>query len=146
MYWVANLFNLADEACEDAFYDSPIFPEFCDFDLGRERIPDATTLLKFPHLLEEDEMGKAMFARVGALLLTHGVDVSGGTIVNATLIAAPPSAKNEEKARDPEMHQVKKGNPWHFFESVSGRHEDSCRCGQPDWPDPQCQSYRCQHP
>jgi len=114
MYWVANWFNLADEACEDAMYDIPVFRDFCGFDLGRERIPDATTLLKFRHLLEEHEMGKAMFARVGALLQANGVKVSGGTIVDATLIAAPPSTKNEDKARDPEMHQVKKGNQWHF--------------------------------
>lgn len=114
MYWVANWFNLADEACEDAMYDIPVFREFCGFDLGRERIPDATTLLKFRHLLEENDFGKAMFARVGALLQANGVKVSGGTIVDATLIAAPPSIKNEEKARDPEMHQTKKGHQWHF--------------------------------
>ena len=114
MYWVANWFNLADEACEDALYDVALFREFCGFDLGRERIPDATTLLKFRHLLEEHKIGQAMFARVGALLMASGVKLSGGTIVDATLIAAPPSTKNEEKARDPEMHQVKKGNQWHF--------------------------------
>ena len=114
MYWVANWFNLADEACEDAFYDTPLFREFCGFDLGRERIPDATTLLKFRHLLEKHGIGAAMFSRVGGLLLANGVKVSGGTIVDATLIAAPPSTKNEEKSRDPEMHQVKKGNQWHF--------------------------------
>ena len=114
MYWVANWFNLADEACEDAMYDIPVFRDFCGFDLGRERIPDATTLLKFRHLLEENNFGKVMFARVGALLQANGVKVSGGTIVDATLIAAPPSTKNEENARDPEMHQVKKGNQWHF--------------------------------
>jgi len=114
MYWVANWFNLADEACEDAMYDIPVFREFCGFDLGRERIPDATTLLKFRHLLEENDFGKEMFARVGALLQANGVKVSGGTIVDATLIAAPPSTKNEEKARDPAMHQTKKGNQWYF--------------------------------
>ncbi len=114
MYWVANWFNLADEACEDAMYDIAVFREFCGFDLGRERIPDATTLLKFRHLLEENDFGKEMFARIGALLQANGVKVSGGTIVDATLIAAPPSTKNEDKARDPEMHQVKKGNQWHF--------------------------------
>jgi IS5 family transposase len=105
MYWVANWFNLADSA---------VFREFCGFDLGRERIPDATTLLKFRHLLEEHDFGKEMFASVGALLQANGVKVSGGTMVDATLIAAPPSTKNEEKARDPEMHQTKKGNQWHF--------------------------------
>lgn len=114
MYWVANWFNLADEACEDAMYDIAVFREFCGFDLGRERIPDATTLLKFRHLLEQNGFGKEMFACVGALLQANGVKVSGGTIVDATLIAAPSSTKNEDKTRDPEMHQVKKGNQWHF--------------------------------
>jgi IS5 family transposase len=114
MYCVANWFNLADEACEDALYDVPVFREFCRFDLGRERIPDATTLLNFRHLLEEHGLGAAMFAKIGELLLANGMKLSGGTIVDATLIAAPPSTKNQEKSRDPEMHQTKKGNEWHF--------------------------------
>ena len=127
MYFVANWFNLADEACEDyrkkckaALYDVPVFREFCGIDLGRERVPDATTLLKFRHLLEEHKLGAAMFAKVGELLLSNGMKLSGGTIVDATLIAAPPSTKNQEKSRDPaqrrvqKMHQTKKGNEWHF--------------------------------
>ena len=114
MYFIANWFNLADEACEDALYDVPMFREFCRIDLGRERAPDATTLLNFRHLLEQHQLGTAMFAKVGELLLTNGMKLSGGTIVDATLIAAPPSIKNEEKARDPEMHQTKKGNQWYF--------------------------------
>lgn len=114
MYCVANWFNLADEACEDALYDVAVFREFCRIDLGRERVPDATTLLKFRHLLEEHQLGEALFAKVGELLLANGMKLSGGTIVDATLIAAPPSTKNEEKARDPEMHQTKKGNEWYF--------------------------------
>ncbi len=91
-----------------------MFREFCGFDLGRERIPDATTLLGFRHLLEAHDLGAALFAKVGELLLANGMKLSGGTIVDATLIAAPPSTKNQDKARDPEMHQVKKGNQWHF--------------------------------
>jgi len=114
MYCVANWFNLADEACEDALYDVPVFREFCRFDLGRERIPDATTLLNFRHLLEAHGLGAAMFAKIGELLLANGMRLSGGTIVDATLIAAPPSTKNQEKSRDSEMHQTKKGNEWHF--------------------------------
>lgn len=114
MYCIANWFNLADEACEDALYDITAFRDFCRIDLGRERVPDATTLLKFRHLLEEHKLGTAMFAKVGELLLANGMKLSGGTIVDATLIAAPPSTKNEEKSRDPEMHQTKKGNEWHF--------------------------------
>jgi transposase, IS5 family len=114
MYFLANWFNLADEACEDALYDMPAFRDFCRIDLGRERVPDATTLLNFRHLLETHELGAALFAKVGELLQRNGMKLSGGTIVDATLIAAPPSTKNEEKARDPEMHQTKKGNEWHF--------------------------------
>ena len=114
MYCVANWFNLADEACEDALYDVPVFREFCRIDLGRERVPDATTLLHFRHLLEKHNLGAALFAKVGALLLANGMKLSGGTIVDATLIAAPPSTKNQEKSRDPEMRQTKKGNEWHF--------------------------------
>ena len=114
MYCVANWFNLADEACEDALYAVPVFREFCRIDLGRERVPDATTLLNFRHLLEEHELGAALFAKVGQLLLEGGMILSGGTIVDATLIAAPPSVKNQEKSRDPEMHQTKKGNQWYF--------------------------------
>jgi IS5 family transposase len=114
MYLVANWFNLADEACEDALYDIPAFRDFCRVDLGRERVPDATTLLNFRHLLEAHQIGAALFAKVGELLLASGMKLSGGTIVDATLIAAPPSTKNRDQSRDPEMHQSKKGNEWHF--------------------------------
>ena len=114
MYCVANWFNLSDEACEDALYDVPVFREFCRIDLGRERVPDATTLLNFRHLLEAHHLGAALFAKVGQLLLANGMKLSGGTIVDATLIAAPPSTKNKDKSRDPEMHQTKNGNEWHF--------------------------------
>jgi IS5 family transposase len=114
MYLVANWFNLSDEACEDALYDLPTFRDFCRIDLGRERVPDATTLLNFRHLLEQHQIGAALFAKVGELLLAKGMKLSGGTIVDATLIAAPPSTKNEQQSRDPEMHQSKKGNQWYF--------------------------------
>jgi len=114
MYLIANWFNLADEACEDALYDIAAFRDFCGIDLGRERVPDATTLLNFRHLLEEHKIGAALFAKVGELLLANGMKLSGGTIVDATLIAAPPSTKNRDQSRDPEMHQSKKGNQWHF--------------------------------
>ena len=114
MYCIANWFNLSDVACEDSLYDVPVFREFCRIDLGRERVPDATTLLHFRHLLEANNLGAALFAKVGELLLANGMKLSGGTIVDATLIAAPPSTKNKDKSRDPEMHQVKKANEWHF--------------------------------
>ena len=114
MYFIANWFNLSDVACEDAMYDVQAFRDFCQFDLGRERIPDATTLLNFRHLLEQHDLGAAMFSKVGELLLANGLKLSGGTIVDATIIAAPSSTKNADNARDPEMHQTKKGNQWHF--------------------------------
>jgi len=114
MYCIANWFNLSDVACEDALYDVPVFREFCRIDLGRERVPDATTLMNFRHLLEAHQLGVALFAKVGELLMANGMRLSGGTIVDATLIAAPPSTKNQDKARDPEMHQTKKGKDWHF--------------------------------
>jgi transposase, IS5 family len=114
MYLLANWFNLGDEACEDALYDIPAFRDFCGIDLGRERAPDATTLLNFRHLLEKHQLGAALFAKVGELLLANGMKLSGGTIVDATLITAPPSTKNQEQSRDPEMHQSKKGNQWYF--------------------------------
>lgn len=114
MYLLANWFNLGDEACEDALYDIPAFRDFCRIDLGRERVPDATTLLNFRHLMEKHQIGAALFAKVGELLLANGMKLSGGTIVDATLIAAPPSTKNREQSRDPEMHQSKKGNQWYF--------------------------------
>lgn len=96
MYLIANWFNLADEACEEALYDIAAFRDFCRIDLGRERVPDSTTLLNFRHLLEQQELGAAVFAKVGELLQANGMKLSGGTIVDATLIAVPPSTKNEE--------------------------------------------------
>ena len=114
MYCIANWFNLSDVACEDALYDGPVFREFYWIDLGRERIPDATTLMNFRHRLETHHLGAALFAKVGELLMTNGMRLSGGTIVDAMLIAAPPSTKKQDKSRDPEMHQTKKGKDWHF--------------------------------
>ncbi len=114
MYFVAHWFNLADEACEDALYDLPAFRDFCRIDLGRERVPDSTTLLNFRHLLEQHQLGTAMFAKVGDLLQANGMKISGGTIVDATIVEAPSSTKNSDGTRDPEMHQTKKGNQWYF--------------------------------
>jgi transposase, IS5 family len=107
-------FNLADEACEEALYDAPLFREFAMIDLGEERVPDATTLLRFRRLLETHGLGEAIFARVNALLAERGLRVSGGTMVDATIVNAPSSTKNKDQSRDPEMHQTKKGNQWHF--------------------------------
>jgi len=108
MYFVQHGFNLGDQACEDALLDSPSLRRFVGIDLGRERVPDATTLLEFRRLLEKHSLGEALFAEVGAVLQTHGMKVGTGTIVDATLISAPSSTKNADKARDPEMHQTRK--------------------------------------
>ncbi len=114
MYFVQHWFNLADEACEDALLDSTALRRFVGIDLGRERVPDATTLLKFRRLLEKHQLGEALFATVGQVLQAHGMKVGTGTIVDATIIGAPSSTKNADKQRDPEMHQTKKGQQWFF--------------------------------
>ena len=108
------VFNLADLACEEALYDSASLRRFVGIDLGRERVPDATTLLKFRKLLNEHKLGEALFAQVGQQLQERGFKVNTGTIVDATIIAAPSSTKNADKARDPDMHQTRKGQQWYF--------------------------------
>jgi IS5 family transposase len=114
MYFVQHWFNLADAACEDALLDSTALRRFVGIDLGRERVPDATTLLKFRRLLEKHKLGEALFAKLGEVLQAHGLKVGTGTIVDATIIGAPSSTKNAERQRDPEMHQTRKGRQWYF--------------------------------
>jgi transposase, IS5 family len=114
MYFVQHWFNLADVACEDALLDSTALRRFVGIDLGRERVPDATTLLKFRRLLEKHKLGEALFAKVGEVLQARGLKVGTGTIVDATIIGAPSSTKNAEKKRDPEMHQTRKGQQWYY--------------------------------
>lgn len=114
MLFVQHWFNLADEACEEALYDSASLRSFVGIDLGRERVPDGTTLLKFRRLLEKHKLGEALFAKVGGVLQSRGLKVGSGTIVDATIIAAPTSTKNAEGKRDAEMHQTRKGKMWHF--------------------------------
>ena len=114
MYFVQHWFNLADEACEEALLDSTALRCFVGIDLGRERVPDGTTLLKFRRLLEKHQLGEQLFATVGQVLQAKGMKVGTGTIVDATIIAAPSSTKNADKARDPEMHQTRKGQQWYF--------------------------------
>jgi IS5 family transposase len=114
MYFVQHWFNLSDAACEDALLDSTALRRFVGVDLGRERVPDATTLLKFRRRLEEHKLGEALFAKVGQVLQALGLKVGSGTIVDATIISAPCSTKNAERERDPEMHQTKKGQQWYF--------------------------------
>lgn len=107
-------FNLADEACEDALLDSTALRRFVGIDLGCERVPDATTLLRFRRLLEKQGLGEALFAKVGQVLQAQELKVGTGTIVDATIIGAPSLTKNADKQRDPEMHQTRKGQQWCF--------------------------------
>lgn len=104
----------SDEGIEDAIYDSQAIRHFVGIDLSREAAPDATTVLNFRHLLERHELTEAIFNTINGHLAEKGLFLREGTIVDATLIAAPPSTKNEDGQRDPEMHQTKKGNQWHF--------------------------------
>ncbi len=114
MYFLQHWFNLSDPAVEEALYDSPTMRAFVGIDLGREPAPDETTVCKFRHLLEEHGLARALFEAVACHLRAHGVTVSTGTIVDATIIAAPSSTKNATGTRDPEMHQTKKGQQWYF--------------------------------
>ncbi len=114
IYFLQNWFNLSDPAVEEALYDSLSMRSFVGIDLGREGAPDETTVCKFRHLLERHELGKRLFEEVGRHLQDQGLKVSTGTIVDASIINAPSSTKNEDKARDPEMHQTRKGNQWYF--------------------------------
>jgi transposase, IS5 family len=114
IYFLQNWFNLSDPAVAEALYDSLSMREFVGIDLGREGAPDETTVCKFRHLLEAHDLGKRLFEEVGRHLQTQGLKVSTGTIVDATIINAPSSTKNQSQARDPEMHQTRKGNQWYF--------------------------------
>lgn len=114
IHLLQHWFNLADNAVEEALYDIASLRRFVGIDLGVERVPDETTVLKFRHLLDKHDLGKKLFAEVGQVLQASGFQVKTGTIVDATLIGAPSSTKNADKKRDPEMHQTRKGQQWYF--------------------------------
>ena len=114
VYFLQQWYALADEALEDALYDSQALQRFARIDLSAEGVPDGTTLLKFRRLLETHDLCQGLFAAINADLTARGLLLREGTLVDATLIAAPPSTKNAQKQRDPEMHQTKKGNQWYF--------------------------------
>jgi IS5 family transposase len=114
IYFLQQWYALSDEALEDAIYDSQAMRTFAGIDLSAETVPDATTLLNFRHLLEKHGLTKAIFEQVGAMLEEKKLLMREGTIVDATIIAAPSSTKNQSKERDPQMHQTKKGNQWYF--------------------------------
>jgi len=130
LYFLQQWFNLSDPAVEEALYESLAMRRFVGIDLGREPVPDETTVCRFRHLLEAHDLGQKLFGEVQRHLAAKGLKVATGTIVDATIINAPSSTKNADKARDPEMHQTKKGNPMVF------RDEGAFRDRQPNQTDP----------
>lgn len=114
IYFLQQWYALSDPAAEESLYDRNSFQKFLGIDLLSHRIPDETTILNFRHLLEEHKLQKRFFEVVNELLTSKGLLMKEGTIVDATIIAAPSSTKNKEQKRDPEMSQTKKGNQWYF--------------------------------
>jgi len=114
MYLLQNWFNLSDAGVEDAIYDSFAMWNFMGIDFVEEQVPDATTLLHFRHLIEEKHIGEHIFEDINIRLEEAGLMMRGGTIMDATIIEAPSSTKNEDGKRDPDMHQTQKGNQWYF--------------------------------
>ena len=106
-------FGLSDLGAEEALFETSFLRDFVGIS-GTERIPDRVSILRFRHLLEEHELSPKILAVINAKLAAHGLLLKTGTVVDATLIAAPSSTKNKTGERDPEMHQAKKGNQWHF--------------------------------
>jgi IS5 family transposase len=114
MYLLQVWFCLSDEGVEEAVYDSYAMRRFMGLDFAVEQVPDATTLLHFRHLLERHTLGEKLFAAQSEIFESQGWIMRGGSIVDATIIAAPSSTKNATGTRDPQMHQTKKGNQWYF--------------------------------
>lgn len=114
IYFLQQWFDLSDPQAEDAIYDSESMRRFVGVELGEDTVPDESTILRFRHLLEKHSLTEAMFAEVRDLLEEKRLLLKSGTIVDATIVHAPSSTKNRERARDPEMRQTKKGNEWYF--------------------------------
>ena len=114
IYFLQQWFNLSDPQAEDAIYDSESMRRFARVELGDDVVPDESTILRFRHLLEQHSLTSAIFDEIGGLLEARGLLLRSGTIVDATIIAAPSSTKNATGTRDPEMKQTKKGKNWHF--------------------------------
>ena len=113
-YFMQQWFNLSDPGVEEAFYESATLRRFAGVDLGVAPAPDETTVLRFRHLLEKHDLGGAMLDAVNLYLAAKGIRIETGTIVDATIIHAPSSTKNEKKERDPAMRQTRKGKQWYF--------------------------------
>jgi IS5 family transposase len=114
IHFLQQWFGLSDPAMEEALHDISLYCKFAKLDPGAMRLPDESTILRFRHLLEEHNLSIQLLATINATLATKGLMLKTGTVVDATLIAAPSSTKNSTGGRDPEMHQTKKGNQWHF--------------------------------
>ena len=114
IHFLQQWYALSDPAVEEALYDSAAMRRFVGIDLGREPAPDETTVCKFRHLLEKHGLADKLFQAVNRHLHDQGLKLSQGTIVDATILAAPSSTKNRNKVRDPDMHQTKKGQQWYF--------------------------------
>ena len=114
IHLLQQFFGHSDPAMEEALHDIPLYQEFAHLDAGMTRLPDESTILRFRHMLEAHGLGQQILATVNAKLIDRGLMLKTGTVVDATLIAAPSSTKNDKGERDSEMHQTKKGNQWHF--------------------------------
>ena len=114
IYFLQHWFHLSDPGAEDALYESPALRGFAGVDLGRMAAPDETTILNFRHLLETRDLCGGILDVVNLCLDRQGIRIATGTIVDATIIAAPSSTKNSKKERDPQMHQTRKGNQYYF--------------------------------
>ena len=114
IHFLQHWFALSDPGAEEALYDSRAMRTFVGIDLGREPVPDETTICNFRHLMERHNLGDELFRLVNVYLEENGMKVARGTIVDASIINAPSSTKNKDKKRDPEMHQTRKGNQWYF--------------------------------
>ena len=113
VYLMQNWFSLSDPSMEDALHDMPALRQFAGLS-SLDAIPDETTILNFRHLIEANDLAPEIFGNVRRLLQRKGLMLKEGTMVDATIIEAPTSTKNADGERDPEMHQTKKGNEWHF--------------------------------
>ncbi len=114
IHFLQSWFNLSDPGAEEALYDMESLRRFVGIDLGNEPVPDETTICKFRHLLEAHGLGERIFQEVNAHLEEKGLRLSEGTIMDATIINAPSSTKNQDRKRDPDMHSTKKGNQYYF--------------------------------
>jgi IS5 family transposase len=112
-HFLQHWYAMSDPGMEEALYEIPTLRRFARLS-GLDHIPDETTILNFRRLLETHGLAEKIFGRVNAHLARKGQRLCAGTLVDATIIAAPSSTKNQDSERDPEMHQTKKGNQWHF--------------------------------